>query len=196
MPRTGPDGGKPTHSQTQIWLGQKIHPQSPLYNMAFAFRFPAELDADRFAVAWRRVVDGSDALRTRLLDGDDGARAVLAASGAATTLLDFGTRPDPEAEFQRWCADRCAQPLPLAEGLVDSALVRLGPNRTGWYLNQHHLVCRRRCPPTTPRPRPWRHRPPSIGRPPRTGPLAGRARGARWLSTAATARRGAPPAAA
>ena len=55
-----------THSQKQIWVGQRLHPASPLYNMAFAFVFPAELRADLFCEAWQRVADASDALRTRL----------------------------------------------------------------------------------------------------------------------------------
>ena len=61
-----------THSQTQIWVGQRLNPASPLYNMAFAFVFPTELGADLFCAAWRRVVDASDALRTRIVDDERG----------------------------------------------------------------------------------------------------------------------------
>ena len=50
------DGGSAlTHSQQHIWVGQRLNPTSPLYNMAFAFVCPAELDADRFCAAWQRV---------------------------------------------------------------------------------------------------------------------------------------------
>ena len=130
-----------THSQKQIWVGQRLNPASPLYNMAFAFVFPAELRADLFCEAWQRVVDASDALRTRVVDDESGsARWTLAARGRSTEVIEFDPRPDPDGAFRQWCRERCARPLPLGGDLVDSVLVRLGDGRTGWYLNQHHLV--------------------------------------------------------
>ena len=140
MPRPAPAGAELTHSQRQIWVGQRLHPDSPLYNMAFAFLFPGELRADLFARAWQRVADGSDALRTRVAEDEGGARPVQAPTGAPTEVVDLGADDDPVGEFRRRCRERCARPLSLAESLVDSALFRLGDGRTGWYLNQHHLV--------------------------------------------------------
>ena len=150
MSDPGPSGGSRgaaaapqelTHSQKQIWVGQRLNPASPLYNMAFAFVFPAELRADLFCEAWQRVVDDSDALRTRVVDDESGSsRWTLAARGRPTEVIEFDSRPDPDGEFRQWCRGRCAQPLPLGGDLVDSVLVRLGDGRTGWYLNQHHLV--------------------------------------------------------
>ncbi len=130
-----------THSQLPILVGQRLHPESPLYNMAFAFEFAAELRGDLFRQAWRRVADGSDALKTRILEGpDDRTPAIGQGSCGETELLDLSRRPDPRRAFLGWCRERCAHPLPLAGELVDSVLVRLGEGRTGWYLNQHHLI--------------------------------------------------------
>ena len=130
-----------THSQTQIWVGQRLNPGSPLYNMAFAFVFPTALRPDLFCEAWRRVADGSDALRTRIVEGDGGGTGrSVEAEAAPTTVLDFGSRADPGEAFARWCVERCARPLPMDGPLVDSVLVRLGEDRTGWYLNHHHQV--------------------------------------------------------
>ena len=137
---TGLEEAGLTHAQAQIWVGQRLHPDSPLYNMAFAFVFPAELDGDRFREAWRRVADGSDALRTRIVERAGGVRRALAATAAPTAAVDLAPRSDPRREFRSWCRERCARPLPLDGDLVDSVLVRLGEGRTGWYLNQHHLV--------------------------------------------------------
>ena len=144
-----------THSQTQIWVGQQLHPQSPLYNMAFAFIFEAELRSDLFCAAWLRVMVGSDALRTRITSADNGGLPRIRQGEASPTeVLDFSQLAAPEEDFRRWCQERCARPLagtdpdngPLVDSvlvdsvLVDSVLVRLGPERTGWYLNQHHLI--------------------------------------------------------
>ncbi len=129
-----------THSQTQIWIGQRLNPESPLYNMAFGFVFPVGLRPDMFCEAWRRVADGSDALRTRI--GEHGGNATLQVAPTArrTEVIDFGERIDAVGDFRRWCRERCAHPLPLDGELIDSVLVRLGDDRTGWYLNQHHIV--------------------------------------------------------
>ena len=141
MVRDAMDDTALTHSQRQIWIGQRLHPESSLYNMAFAFVFPIELRTDLFREAWCRVAGGSDALRTRVIEVEGGgAGRVMEAEAGPTAVLDFGRRVDPDREFYQWCRERCARPLPFGGELFDSVLVRLGEGRTGWYLNQHHVV--------------------------------------------------------
>ncbi len=137
--RDGAADGRLTHAQLQIWVGQRLAPESPLYNMAFAWLFPAELRAEAFQRAWSRVADGSDALRTRVAERDGAALRRIAPAGACRTeVLDLG--PADGREFRRWCRERCSRPLALDGPLADSVLVRLDGGRTGWYLNQHHLI--------------------------------------------------------
>ena len=45
-----------TRSQQQIWVSQRLHADSPLFNMAFVFVFEDELDPDLFRTAWSRAV--------------------------------------------------------------------------------------------------------------------------------------------
>ncbi len=157
------DGKGLTHGQTQIWVGQRLNPESPLYNMTFAWVLPVELDPELLQQAWQRVVDASDALRTvvverdgvvqgrllprgscgtrrlgtEVLNGLDSAAGVPAAVDPAAGDPAAG---DPVAAFRRWCQQRAARPLKLEKALIDSLLVDLGDGRTGWYLNQHHLI--------------------------------------------------------
>ena len=133
--------GSLTHGQMQILVGQRLHPTSPLYNMAFAFVIPDALDLDRFCRAWQRVADQSDALRTRVhaSDGGGGERA-LADAAPATTVVDLANGGATRVDFERWCRDRCSRPLDLDGELVDSVVVPLADGCTGWYLNQHHIV--------------------------------------------------------
>ena len=129
-----------THSQKQIWIGQRLHPENPLYNMAFAFVFRARLRPDVFREAWRRVIGASDALKTEIVDHEGAATRRLRDTAGTTEILDLSRHDDPETEFLRWCGQRCRRPLPPDGELVESVLVDLGENRTGWYLNQHHLI--------------------------------------------------------
>ncbi len=129
-----------THSQQQIWVGQRLTPDSPLYNMAFAFVFPPGFRADVFGSAWQRVADASDVLRTRVHESRAGEPAwTQAARGPATEMIVRST-PESVGAFHDWCRARAGRPLPLDGDLVDSVLVPLADGRTGWYLNQHHLV--------------------------------------------------------
>ncbi|MEM9293633.1 MAG: amino acid adenylation domain-containing protein [Acidobacteriota bacterium] len=132
--------GPLTYPQTQIWTGQRLHPQSPLYNMAFAFVLQGEVRSEDFLAAWRRVAEGSDVLRTRIRERVEGSPERFLGPVPESTTLDLSSHPEPEAEFRRWCHERCARPLPLNGPLVDSVWVTLGPGRAGWYLNQHHVI--------------------------------------------------------
>ena len=131
-----------THSQLQIWIGQRLSPDSPLYNMAFAYLFEGELRTDVFRRAWQDVVDDSDALRTVVDERDGvGSGRLLPLGSCSTEIVDWRGAGGSEERFTSWCRDRCSRPLKLDETLVDSVLVRLPDHRTGWYLNQHHLIC-------------------------------------------------------
>ena len=130
-----------THSQLQIWIGQRLNPASPLYNMAFAFVLAGELCPERFQRAWQRVVDDNEALRTWVTEQDGAAVRRIRPEGCCpATVLDLRSDPDPLGAFREWARNRSAQPLPLDGELVESVLVQLGDQRTGWYLNQHHLI--------------------------------------------------------
>jgi hypothetical protein len=141
LPDLGFAGSALTHTQLQVWIGQKLNPTSPLYNMAFALVLGAELRPDLFQQAWQRVVDGSDVLRTTAEErGGHASLRIRGADGFEATVLDFRGRPDGDRVFLRWCQERCSRPLSPGGPLVDSVLVQLDHGRTGWYLNQHHLI--------------------------------------------------------
>ncbi|MCG8469636.1 MAG: amino acid adenylation domain-containing protein [Gemmatimonadetes bacterium] len=131
-----------SHSQLPIWVGQRLHPSSPLYNMAFAFTFDADLDFGAFAAAWEFVARESALLRTRVEEEDGvGIPVVGPVSELGTRRGDLGDARDRERAFEAWCDARATRALRVDGPLVESVLFDLGPGRTGWYLNQHHLVC-------------------------------------------------------
>lgn len=138
---TQPPASGLSYSQLPIWLGQQRSPGSPLYNMAFAFVFEGAIDAEAFRAAWRRTVGSSDALRTRVVERAGApVRHLGDRRDYETPVEDFSGYPDAEIAFRVWARERCGRVLPTGGPLVDSVLIRLQPDRWGWYLNQHHLV--------------------------------------------------------
>jgi amino acid adenylation domain-containing protein len=139
--RSATTRGTLTHSQLQILVGQRLHTTSPLYNMAFAFVIPTAVDLEWFRCVWQQVANSSDVLRTRIRASDGGrVEWSLAETAPATGVVELADGGASRADFEHWCRERCRRPLDLAGELVDSVLVPLEGGRTGWYLNQHHLV--------------------------------------------------------
>lgn len=130
-----------TRAQYLIWSGQQLHPDRPLYNMVMTFRFRGPLDADAFARAFHRLVQGTDALRM-VFDPDTSPPHSLVVDrlDEPLGLVDLSTEEDPESALALWVSQRSGRILDLSKQAFESALIRLGEADHVWYLNQHHLI--------------------------------------------------------
>jgi len=128
-------------AQVLIWTGQRLDPDSPLYNMALTFTIEGDLDPDAFARAHLALVTTSDALRS-VIEVRDGIPVRRTRPDPPETLarIDLRSEPDPDAALSRWAHQRAQRVLDPAVTLVDAALLRLADDRWAWYLNCHHLV--------------------------------------------------------
>ena len=116
---------EPTRMQQLILAGQRLLPESPLYNMAFSFEIDGPLDAARLDAAVRSVLAQNECLRL-YLDSDDRPRVGeperfrlrLAAGPVGAELL--------EAEV--------AKPMDLHAGCFESTLYRCDHRRHVWYV--------------------------------------------------------------
>ncbi|MBE9066938.1 amino acid adenylation domain-containing protein [Leptolyngbya cf. ectocarpi LEGE 11479] len=130
-----------TTAQWLLWLGQKLVPDSPLYNMAFLFALDGEIDPGHFQAAVRTLVHRSDTLRTVFEDIDGSPQQrVLPQLNYGVPIVDLSTEIDPQSAARAWSEDRCQQLFTLSERLFDIVLIRLGPESWAWYINQHHLT--------------------------------------------------------
>ena len=130
-----------TTAQRLLWLGQKLTPASPLYNMAFLFTLGGEVNETYFQTAFQAVVDRSDSLRTVIDEVDGSAIArVLSQLDYAVPVLDFREKENAEVAVRSWAKDRTRRLFDLSSCLFDTALIRLPTGQTIWYLNQHHLI--------------------------------------------------------
>ncbi|MBI5302111.1 MAG: amino acid adenylation domain-containing protein [Chloroflexi bacterium] len=130
-----------TNTQFLIWLGQKLDPDAPLYNMIQAFAFDGAIDRAAFQRAFQALINQSDALRTVVVELDGAPQQrVLPQLDYAVEWIDLSRADDPPAAFAEWLDARRARVCDLRARLFESCLVQLAPARFVWYLNQHHLI--------------------------------------------------------
>lgn len=133
--------GSLTVSQHLLWLGQQLHPDEPLYNMALTFDIRGALDPHHFERAFRALLHQSDALRTTIeVHEGEPVRQVATVPKCPVLHVDLSDASDPETALADWVRQRAAVPFNLRDRLYDCALVRLAPDRHVWFLNQHHII--------------------------------------------------------
>ncbi len=127
-----------SESQRLLWLGQRLAPAAPLYNMAWRFDIDGPIEPERFVAAFAQAVQRADALR--LVFGESAGapwQRVLAEPPRPCELYDLSATPDA---LDGWINARARQPFDLAACVYDSVLIKLGERRWVWFLNQHHLA--------------------------------------------------------
>jgi len=53
-----------TSNQLQVWMGQSLIPEVPIYNLAVALKIQGAVDPVHFGKAFEALINSSDALRT------------------------------------------------------------------------------------------------------------------------------------
>lgn len=125
-----------TRGQRLLWAGQQLHPETPLYNMAFSFEIAGAIDEEAFVDAFGRLVAESESLRTVIdVEGGEPWQRVIEKADFRLPVLDLSP-----TEYAQWSRERCESRLKLDRQTFDAALVRLGPKNYAWYLCQHHTV--------------------------------------------------------
>ena len=129
-----------TRAQEALWASQRIHPDAPLYNMAFVYHIDGALDENAFVEAFTSLVAEADALRTVIVT-TDGVPSQIIVDSVAEHLEVVDLRDAVDASIATtWAENRCATPLDIEHRTFDAALLRLPEGRYAWYLNQHHVV--------------------------------------------------------
>ncbi|MYV71897.1 non-ribosomal peptide synthetase, partial [Streptomyces sp. SID2131] len=134
-----------TGAQTGVWYGQRLDPDSPVYNVGQYVAVDGALDPDLFATALRRVVGECEALTVRFEEDENGQPSQVLAdappSGPLVEVVDHLGAPDPEAAaLAAMRADMAAPADPATAPLFGFALHRVAPDRTLWYQRVHHIA--------------------------------------------------------
>jgi len=129
-----------TKSQLMIWLGQKLLPHSPMYNMAISFRWE-NLSVDRFRAAFQQLVEQSDAMRTVFVeDGGIPKQKLLAQFPYQVEIIDISSSSDIENELEIIEKERSELVFDMGACLFDAVLIKVSAVDYVWYFNQHHLI--------------------------------------------------------
>ncbi|MFB9503745.1 amino acid adenylation domain-containing protein [Streptomyces aurantiacus] len=130
-----------TAGQQEVWLAEQHSPdRRQALRLGEYLEIHGPVDAAVFEDALRQVVAEADALRVRLVPGEDGPVQVLEPVLPWTLLLvDVSDEPDAEEAARAWVAADMARPMDLASGpLFSYALLQLAPDRFWWYHTYHH----------------------------------------------------------
>ncbi len=129
-----------TNAQRMLWTAEQLAGDSPVYSMAFAFVMSTALDFERFDRSLRALVDEAETMRM-IVEDDDSEPMVrlLAKVDFDLEVLDLTNAHEPVEAFLTWATSRTKQPMDLSLDPFDTVLVKLGPEKTGWFFRQHHL---------------------------------------------------------
>ncbi|OLF14222.1 hypothetical protein BLA60_03535 [Actinophytocola xinjiangensis] len=141
-----------TTAQQGIWLGQRLDPDSPAYNVGGYVDLRGVLDPGLLATACAVVSGEAETLRVRVEPGGE-RQVVLAEPGPGLSVVDVSGEPDPEAAASRSMRADLARPSdPVREPVFVPVLYRLADHHHLWFVRCHHiaidgysfpLVCRR-----------------------------------------------------
>jgi hypothetical protein len=128
-----------TKNQFLIWLGHKLQPDVPIYNMANVFTISGEFYPQHLQRALQTLINSSDVLRTVIQEVDGlPYQRVLTNFSYTLDYLDFSQVSDQE--FQTWLHERIQTPFDLETCLFDSALIKMGEEKHVWFFSQHHII--------------------------------------------------------
>ena len=130
-----------TTSQSLIWMGQQLNPDSPLYNMVLSFELSGAIDVDLFRSAFQALVEQSDTMRTVFVEQEDGPKQrIQQKTPQGLEFIDWSAQGKSPAPIADWQEERSQLIFDLSSCLFDAVLIKLAEARFIWYLNQHHLI--------------------------------------------------------
>src|SRR5262249_26666355 len=124
-----------TDAQQGIWFAQAIDSSNAAYNIAEYLDIHGPIDATLFESALRQVVNESDGLCVRIVNGADGPRQIIALPpDVPLSFIDVSRAANPRAAAEQWMAADFATPIDPIEGpLFGYALFKAAADRFFWY---------------------------------------------------------------
>jgi len=130
-----------TKNQILFWVGQKLHPTAPLFNMINSFTIRSTIQPALLREAFQSLVNACDALRTVIyeLDGVP-LQKVLPGLSCELEYLDYSKTENAVESYRAWIAERAQAVFELEDRLFDAALIKIREDEFVWYINHHQLI--------------------------------------------------------
>ncbi|NAS30798.1 amino acid adenylation domain-containing protein [Flavobacteriaceae bacterium R38] len=130
-----------TQSQSLLWIGQKLAPSSPLYNMVMRYDIYGEIEVDFFKKAFEIVAQNSEALQfTFYEEKGQPYQKIKGEMPGEMMFVDHSQHQNPIETYNKWETERKKQLFDLSKCLYDSVLIKINAEHYIWYFNQHHLI--------------------------------------------------------
>lgn len=127
-------------TQRDIWIGQSIHPKSPLYNMAIACKIRGPLNESRMIAAWNQVSHQHLILHARISLKAGEPHQSFCSDSIPLKIVDFSSSSVPEENAREWMDKRTQSFMPMDASMIDANLIKLSEQVWIWYCNQHHII--------------------------------------------------------
>ena len=129
-------------AQERLWFINQLQPDSPAYNIPFAFRLNGALQIAALEKALNELVRRHESLRTTFISENGQPRQVIAETlTLSLAITDLNDITEAEAEAQRLCTEAARRPFDLSKGpLVRASLLRFDDASHILILNLHHLI--------------------------------------------------------
>jgi thioesterase domain-containing protein len=130
--------------QERLWLMARLQPESPLYNIAVAYRLHGLLDLSALEQGVRRIAERHEMLRASFPTRDDGPIELVGPDApptfAVSDLRDLPTG-EREAGIERLAAEAARRPFDLARGpLWRVEVLRWSDEGHDLVVAMHHIV--------------------------------------------------------
>ena len=124
-------------SQERVWRSNQARPGSGLSNVPLSVQLRGNVDEDRLRAAVENVVRRHEALRTRVVNNEDGPKLVV----QDTALVPVDTVRCSPAELDEVLTELARRPFLLSEApLMRVHMIRTGDADVTLLLNVHHIV--------------------------------------------------------
>ncbi|WP_178989425.1 non-ribosomal peptide synthetase [Winogradskyella schleiferi] len=128
-----------TQSQLLLWMGQKMNPKSPMYNMAHAFEISGAINEEIFRQSFQDLIDSADVFRITFAENKGiPFQNILKEVQYQLKIEDFSSKN--QANLEETLHQRTEELFDLDQLLFDSVLYKLSDAKYVWFLNLHHLV--------------------------------------------------------
>ncbi|MFF7566135.1 non-ribosomal peptide synthase/polyketide synthase, partial [Streptomyces pseudovenezuelae] len=129
--------------QQRLWFLDQLDPGSAEYNLPLRLHIDHALDVPALRSALDTVLARHEALRTRLVPGQDGTvhQVIDAPAPFPLPVVDVSAGADPRRESRRLADQEAMAPFDLATGpLIRAVLIRSAPDDHLLALSAHHAV--------------------------------------------------------